>query len=76
MEVWDADGHAIPVNKVGNDIEWHIPQGRANITLPWDENPWKRWMTGVEPGPYRITTTINTRDGETLTGEMVGQIVP
>jgi hypothetical protein len=75
-QVRDANG--IPVNPkhLGTDLRWHIPEGASNITLPWDENPWKRWMTGIAPGPYRIEVTIHFRDGDQATGMMSGQIVP
>jgi len=72
----DAEGNKIPERFTGNNVEWHTTRGKANITLPWDENPWKRWMTGVAPGPYQVTATITLKDGEVVTGWLDGEIVP
>ena len=46
------------------------------MTLPWDENPWNRWLTGVAPGPYRIVATLTLPEGEKVTGEIEGTVVP
>ena len=76
VELKDANGDTVPERQTGNNLEWHIRQGKSSITLPWDENPWKRWMTGIAPGPYRIEVTIHLRHGDQATGLLSGQIVP
>ena len=71
----DAAGSDVPPNKTNNEIEWHTPEGSSKITLPWDENPWKRWLTGVAPGHYRITAKLSLHHDEKITGELEGDIV-
>ena len=73
----DAGGADVPEGRTGNNVVWHITQGGSKVTLPWDENPWKRWLTGVEPGHYRITATLTLTKGRgQVTGEIEGDIVP
>ena len=72
----NLDGTDAPKRKTGDDLEWRIPQGRALVTLPWDVNPWKRWLTGVEPGTFRIEVTLTMRNGDKAVGELVGEVVP
>ncbi len=74
-EVKDALGNDVKPRKTGENLVWGIPEGRANITLPWDENPWKRWMTGVAPGHYRIVATLDMPSGEKIRSELEGEIV-
>jgi hypothetical protein len=72
----DPNGNEVPERFTGNDTAWHIREGRANVTLPWDENTWRRWLTAVEPGHYRISMDLKLRDGEVITGELEGDSVP
>lgn len=70
------DGTPAPIRRTGNDLTWRIPKGRALVTLPWDENPWKRWLTGVAPGHFRIEVTLTMRNGDLAVGVLEGEVVP
>jgi hypothetical protein len=72
----DPNGNEVPERLTGNNTTWHIVEGRDNITLPWDENTWRRWLTAVAPGHYRIVMDLKLLDGEVINGELDGQTVP
>ncbi len=72
----DPNGNDVPERLTGNNTAWHIREGRANVTLPWDENTWRRWLTAVAPGHYRIVMDLTFRDGEVISGELEGDAVP
>jgi hypothetical protein len=71
-----ANGNKVPESSTGNATEWRLAEGASNATLPWDENTWRRWLTGVEPGHYRIVMTLTLPDGDKAIGELEGEIVP
>ena len=75
-EARDEKGSPVPQRVTGTDTEWHTIKGKGNVTFKWDENPWKRWVTAEVPGPYIITMTIHLRDGDSITGQLEGQVVP
>jgi hypothetical protein len=75
LERKDGGGNDVPERRTGNTTEWHVVQGGSKVTLPWDENPWRRWLTGVAPGHYRIQATLTTKDHEQITGEIEGDVV-
>jgi len=72
----DAGGNKPTERRTGNDMTWRVVEGPENVTLPWDENPWNRWLTGVAPGPYRIVATLALPEGEEVKGELEGTVVP
>ena len=72
------DRHGVPLSdqKTGSDVTWKIAEGASRITLPWDENVFKRWMTATAPGSYRIVATMRLkRTHEELVGELAGELV-
>ena len=71
-----ADGLDVPQRRTGGEVVWRVVEGASSITLPWDENPWKRWITGVQPGHYRIVATLTLPEGDTVAGEIEGNIIP
>ena len=71
-----ADGTLVPQRKSGTTVLWSLAEGGSNVTLPWDENPWRRWLTAVNPGHYRIAVTLTLPDGERLAGELEGEAIP
>jgi hypothetical protein len=74
--VRDRDGNDVPYEDTGNDVEWKLTQGEQNVTLPWDSAPWKRWLTGVHKGHFRIEVTLTLKRGQLLVGELRGEVVP
>jgi hypothetical protein len=72
----DANGKSAPERRTGEATEWRLAEGGSNATLPWDVQPWKRWLTGVEPGHYRIVLTLTLPDGDKAIGELEGEVVP
>ena len=71
----DGSGTDVPERQTGNNVAWQIVQGGSKVTLPWDENPWRRWLTGTAPGHYRIQATLTMRNHEQITGEIEGDVV-
>lgn len=72
----DAQGNNVPQRTTGENIVWTIPEGGANVTLPWDENPWKRWLTGINAGHYTLRATLSMRNGDVISGDLEGDIIP
>jgi len=70
----DPGGNPVPQSTSGNNVQWVIDQGGDRITLPWDENPWKRWLTGVAPGHFRIVSTLLLRNGDKAVGVLDGEV--
>lgn len=71
----DRNGALVDEDITGNNVQWSVPQGGSRITLPDDSNPWRRWMTAVGPGDYRIVATLTMkRTREKIVGEIAGHI--
>ncbi|MFI5183863.1 MAG: hypothetical protein ACHQNV_05660 [Vicinamibacteria bacterium] len=75
LVVRNSSGGAVKIRQTGENIEWGIAQGRDLVTLPWDENPWKRWLTGVAPGHYRIVVFLTLPSLEKIRGVLEGDVV-
>jgi len=73
--VRDRHGRDVPYEDTGNDVEWKVTQGESNVTLPYDDAPWKRWLTGVHPGHFRIEVTLKLKRNKQLAGELRGEVV-
>lgn len=71
----DPNGSKVPERTSGSSVEWVIDQGGDRITLPWDENPWRRWLTGIAPGHFRIVSTLTMRGGDKAVGVLDGEVV-
>ena len=73
----DKDGARVEEDVTGGNVEWQIAEGESLLTLPDDENPWRRWMTAQKPGRYRIVSTLHMRKThEKIVGEIAGHIAP
>jgi len=68
-------GKDVPYEDTGNDVEWKLTQGGQNVTLPYDSAPWRRWLTGVHQGRFRIVVTLTLKRGKPLVGELRGEVV-
>jgi hypothetical protein len=71
----DANGNEVPERRTGIHSKWRILEGRDLVTLPWDENPWRRWLTAVEPGHYRLAMDLTLPEGDVIRGELEGDTV-
>jgi hypothetical protein len=71
----DETGTKVPERTSGNNVQWVIDQGGEKVTLPWDENPWRRWLTGIAPGHFRIVSTLLLRNGDKSVGVLDGEVV-
>jgi len=72
----DPQGNFVPERTSGTHIVWTVDQGGDKVTLPWDVAPWKRWLTGIAPGHFRIVTTLTLRNGDQSIGVLDGEVVP
>jgi hypothetical protein len=75
VEYMDAHGAPVPETVTGNSTEWRVAEGASRLTLPWDENPWRRWLTAKSAGPYRIVVTLTMKKThEKVVGELEGEL--
>jgi hypothetical protein len=71
------NGADVPTKVSGEATVWAIEEGTEVVTMPDDENPWRRWVTAKAPGTYRISVTIVSRKGrETVREELSNQVIP
>ncbi len=71
------DGTDVPTKVSGEATVWAIEEGTEVVTMPPDENPWRRWVTAKTPGTYRISVTLVSRKGhETVRAEISNQVIP
>jgi hypothetical protein len=71
------NGTEVPLNVTGEAMTWVIEEGTEAIDMPADENPWRRWVTGKAPGPFRISVTLVSRKRhETVRGEISNRVIP
>jgi hypothetical protein len=71
----DANGNEVPERRTGIHTQWRILEGKEMVTLPWDENPWRRWLTAVDDGHYRLAMDLTLPEGDVIRGELEGDAV-
>jgi hypothetical protein len=75
LDIFDRHGVGVPDRVTGSNVTWQIAEGASLITLPWDENVFRRWMTAIAAGRYRIVATlVMKKTHEPLVGELAGEI--
>jgi hypothetical protein len=71
------NGTEVPSKVTGDATVWEIEEGTDVVSMPDDENSWRRWVTAKAPGNYRISVTIVSRKGrETVRGELSNRVIP
>jgi hypothetical protein len=71
----DANGNDVPERRTSIHSKWRILKGKEFVTLPWDENPWRRWLTAVDVGHYRLAMDLTLPEGDVIRGELEGDTI-